>query len=244
MDRRDYDDYTAHQRHFDQSGSNSFYAAWKPWLEERNSNSGRKRQQAHEVTAQRNHIVMGYIASRPHLSREQRRHFIRSLLCVQEATDAIRDDIKADPMILTIPGMGGFAADVIAFTDKVDRVREWSHLLSGSWSTTTSTINATFEVTETQKASPDMFKTTSVRTINGWVGQVLYYGSQTDHTGTYAHSNDPLIVWQSEPVEEDQLNSDGNVVKTAKELAEKEATARVDEVVAAQFTGQSKRGKS
>lgn len=75
------------------------------------------------------------------------------------------------------------------------------------------------------KKENDMFRTTTVRTIDGVVGQVTY-----SNGGPHA-----LIVWQSEPVKEGKFNDDGDVIATPVQLAEDLAQAKIDEVVADLF---------
>lgn len=55
----------------------------------------------------------------------------------------------------------------------------------------------------------------SVRTKDGWVGQVL----MGDSTGSYTNNMTDEIVWQSEPVSEPEKDDKGAVTKTADRVA-------------------------
>lgn len=83
-----------------------------------------------------------------------------------------------------------------------------------------------------EESKEEMFlKAQAVRTIKGWVGQVHKY----ENGGYHGES---LIVWESEPIEDDrvtEISDAGETKKSAQQLAIDEANAKIDEVIAKLF---------
>jgi len=116
---------------------------------------------------------------------------------------------------LLVQGIRRYAGDPAVWesADELLRIGGWTDPLPHDQHSTTT-------------KGEDMYSITTARTIDGHVGQIQWRG---------------LIVWQSEPVEEPLTKEDGTVIKTAGALAEEEAQAHLDEVMASLFETKTKK---
>jgi hypothetical protein len=227
--------------------ANELYEGWRAWLSEKATQGALI--QSHAVLL-RNQVVRNLLKVQANIGLAQKYAYMRAILRIDGLIDAVYDDIVADPGILSLPGMQVFALLVTRSTQDDRVIRQWQQLgLSASAAAVAqqsianqSSTGYTYTFTNApsnKEASPNMFKTTAVRTIDGWVGQVISEGART--ALGERRVTEQMIVWQSEPFNEDLLDDNGKVFKIAQTQAEEEAIAKVDEVIAKLFeTGKHK----